>query len=85
MKLLRVGAKGAEKPAILAGDGTIRDLSGIIPDLAGAALSDESLERVRAVDPASLPQLSADERIGPCVGQVGKFICIGLNYSDHAA
>ncbi len=85
MKLLRVGAKGAEKPAILAGDGTIRDLSGIIPDLAGAALSDESLERVRAVDPASLPQLSADERIGPCVGQVGKFICIGLNYADHAA
>src|SRR5690606_10005262 len=85
MKLLRVGAKGAEKPAILAEDGTIRDLSGIIPDLAGAALSDESLERIRGVDASTLPQLSADERIGPCVGQVGKFICIGLNYADHAA
>ena len=85
MKLLRVGAKGAEKPAILASDGTIRDLSGVIPDLAGAALSDEGLERIRAVDPKSLPQVSADERIGPCVGQVGKFICIGLNYADHAA
>ncbi|MFD2648291.1 fumarylacetoacetate hydrolase family protein [Devosia albogilva] len=85
MKLLRVGAKGAEKPAILAEDGTIRDLSGIIPDLAGASLSDESLERIRGVDASTLPQLSADERIGPCVGQVGKFICIGLNYADHAA
>ena len=85
MKLLRVGAKGAEKPAILAEDGTIRDLSGIIPDLAGSALSDASLEQIRAVDLSGLPQLSADERIGPCVGQVGKFICIGLNYADHAA
>ena len=85
MKLLRVGAKGAEKPAILAADGTIRDLSGVIPDLSGAALSDESLAKIRAIDPAGLPQLSADERIGPCVGQVGKFICIGLNYADHAA
>lgn len=85
MKLLRVGAKGAEKPAILAEDGTIRDLSGIVPDLVGAALSDESLERIRGVDASTLPQLSADERIGPCVGQVGKFICIGLNYADHAA
>ncbi len=71
MKLLRVGAKGAEKPAILAEDGTIRDLSGIIPDLAGSALSDASLEQIRAVDLSGLPQLSADERIGPCVGQVG--------------
>ncbi len=85
MKLLRVGAKGAEKPAILAADVTVRDLSGVIPDLAGAALSDESLERIRGVDASTLPQLSADERIGPCVGQVGKFICIGLNYADHAA
>ncbi len=85
MKLLRVGAKGAEKPAILHTDGTYRDLSSVVPDLAGAALSDEGLARIRAVDPAKLPVLDKASRIGPCVGQVGKFMCIGLNYADHAA
>jgi len=85
MKLLRVGAKGAEKPAILADDGTIRDLSGIVPDIGGATLLPEGLEKLRGVDSDSLPQLGADQRIGPCVANVGKFICIGLNYADHAA
>jgi 2-keto-4-pentenoate hydratase/2-oxohepta-3-ene-1,7-dioic acid hydratase in catechol pathway len=85
MKLLRVGAKGAEKPAILAADGSIRDLSSVVPDLAGDALTPAGLERIRAVDPKTLPELPAGQRIGPCVGNVGKFICIGLNYADHAA
>ncbi|MBK8085637.1 MAG: fumarylacetoacetate hydrolase family protein [Devosia sp.] len=85
MKLLRVGAKGAEKPAILHTDGTYRDLSSVVPDLAGAALSAEGLARIRAVDAATLPVLDKASRIGPCVGQVGKFMCIGLNYADHAA
>jgi len=85
MKLLRVGAKGAEKPAILHTDGTYRDLSSVVPDIAGATLSDEGLARIRAANPASLPVLDKSSRIGPCVGQVGKFMCIGLNYADHAA
>lgn len=85
MKLLRYGAPGAEKPALLDQDGVIRDLSGVISDVAGAALSDETLTKLRALDTASLPAVADDPRIGPCVGQVGKFICIGLNYSDHAA
>jgi ureidoglycolate lyase len=85
MKLLRVGAKGAEKPAILAADGTIRDLSGVVEDIAGDVLTPEGLEKLAAVDVSGLPTLSSDERIGPCVGRVGKFICIGLNYADHAA
>ena len=85
MKLLRVGAKGAEKPAILAADGSIRDLSGIVPDLAGDALTPEGLARIRAADVSRLPVLDPQLRIGPCVGRVGKFICVGLNYADHAA
>ena len=85
MKLLRVGAKGAEKPAILAQDGTIRDLSGIVSDIGGATLLDDGFDRIRNADLDSLPQLDASERIGPCVAPVGKFICIGLNYADHAA
>ena len=85
MKLLRVGAKGAEKPAILAADGTYRDLSSVVPDLAGAALTPEGIAKIRATDATKLPVLDGKSRIGPCVGQVGKFICIGLNYADHAA
>ncbi len=85
MKLMRVGAPGAEKPAILAGDGSIRDLSGIVPDIGGAALTPEGLAAIRAVDHAMLPKLDAASRIGPCVANVGKFICVGLNYADHAA
>ncbi|WP_172124284.1 fumarylacetoacetate hydrolase family protein [Devosia sp. 919] len=84
MKLLRVGPKGAEKPAILAEDGTVRDLSGIVADIGGQTLSDGGLARIRAADINALPQLQSD-RIGPCVANVGKFICIGLNYADHAA
>ncbi|MGI9370650.1 MAG: fumarylacetoacetate hydrolase family protein, partial [Ruegeria sp.] len=85
MKLLRVGPVGAEKPAILDAEGTIRDLSGVIGDLAGDALGDASLDHLRGLDPATLPVVDGEARIGPCVGQVGKFICIGLNYADHAA
>jgi ureidoglycolate lyase len=85
MKLMRVGAKGAEKPAILAEDGSIRDLSGVVKDIAGDVLTPAGLDRIRAADIASLPRLEGSERIGPCVGQVGKFICVGLNYADHAA
>lgn len=85
MKLLRVGPKGAEKPAILHVDGTYRDLSAIVADLAGAALTPEGLARIRSADPATLPVIDYRLRIGPCVGSVGKFICVGLNYADHAA
>ncbi|MDO6964476.1 fumarylacetoacetate hydrolase family protein [Rhizobium alvei] len=85
MKLMRVGAPGAEKPAILAADGTIRDLSAHVADIGGAAISPDGLAKIAAIDPASLPVLSAGERIGACVAGTGKFICIGLNYSDHAA
>jgi ureidoglycolate lyase len=85
MKLLRVGTKGAEKPAILASDGSIRDLSGVVPDIGGATLLPEGLAKIAATDINSLPTLPASERIGPCVANVGKFICIGLNYADHAA
>ena len=84
MKLLRVGASGQEKPAILDAEGKTRDLSSVVGDIAGDALLPETLAKIAAIDPATLPELAVD-RIGPCVGQVGKFICIGLNYSDHAA
>ena len=85
MKLLRYGSQGQEKPGILAADGEIRDLSGIIPDFAGESLLPASIEKVRNTDIAVLPRVAGRPRIGPCVGGVGKFICIGLNYSDHAA
>jgi 2-keto-4-pentenoate hydratase/2-oxohepta-3-ene-1,7-dioic acid hydratase in catechol pathway len=85
MKLLRYGLPGQEKPGVLDQDGTIRDLSGIVPDIAGEVLSPAGLDRLRGVDPSTLPRVEGEQRIGPCVGQVGKFICIGLNYSDHAA
>lgn len=85
MKLLRYGAPGAEKPGIVGDDGRIRDLSAHLADISGAALSDEALDQLRALDQASLPVVEGTPRLGPCVGQVGKFICIGLNYSDHAA
>jgi 2-keto-4-pentenoate hydratase/2-oxohepta-3-ene-1,7-dioic acid hydratase in catechol pathway len=85
MKLVRFGASGSEKPGILDADGTLRDLSGVIDDIAGDTLSDASLAKLRALDPGSLPKVDGTVRIGPCVGQVGKFICIGLNYADHAA
>ncbi|WP_284215304.1 MULTISPECIES: fumarylacetoacetate hydrolase family protein, partial [Alphaproteobacteria] len=85
MKLMRVGQPGQEKPAILDQNGKIRDLSAYVADIGGAVLSPEGLSKIAALDPASLPELPADGRIGPCVAGTGKFICIGLNYSDHAA
>ncbi|ROM61926.1 ureidoglycolate lyase [Pseudomonas brassicacearum] len=85
MKLLRYGEKGSEKPGLLDADHQIRDLSGHVPDIAGQALSPASLAALAALDPRSLPIVAGQPRIGACVGQVGKFICIGLNYADHAA
>ncbi|WP_415922668.1 fumarylacetoacetate hydrolase family protein [Tateyamaria sp. SN6-1] len=84
MKLVRYGAPGAEKPGMMDGD-TLRDLSGHADDITGAVLDDASIARLRAIDPASLPAVDGNPRIGPCVGNIGKFLCIGLNYSDHAA
>lgn len=85
MKLLRVGDVGQEKPAILDANGIIRDLSAHIGDLSGDNLSDEALAKIAKLDLNGLPQIDASTRIGPCVGNIGKFMCIGLNYSDHAA
>ena len=85
MKLLRYGAPGAEKPGILDADGKIRDLSGKVGDIAGAAISAEGLAKIAAIDAKSLPEVTGSPRLGPCVAGTGKFICIGLNYSDHAA
>jgi 2-keto-4-pentenoate hydratase/2-oxohepta-3-ene-1,7-dioic acid hydratase in catechol pathway len=84
MKLVRYGAAGAEKPGLIDEDGALRDLSGEVEDFAGEALSDEALDRLRALAPAALPLVEGTPRIGPCVGQVGKMLCIGLNYRDHA-
>ncbi|NVE94365.1 fumarylacetoacetate hydrolase family protein [Altererythrobacter lutimaris] len=85
MRLLRVGPRGQEWPAIEAKDGTWRDVSGLIDDWSGTALGDERLKEIAKEDLGSLPELDRSLRVGPCVGGVGKFICIGLNYSDHAA
>ncbi|SOB50564.1 fumarylacetoacetate hydrolase family protein [Pseudomonas lundensis] len=85
MKLLRFGEKGQERPGLLDDNGELRDLSAVVTDIAGQALSPDSLNRLRDIDPASLPRVPSSPRLGACVGQVGKFICIGLNYADHAA
>jgi ureidoglycolate lyase len=85
MKLLRYGPKGQEKPGLLDGEGRIRDLSGVVSDIAGDVLSDAGLARLREIDPASLPLVAGNPRIGPCVGSIGKMVAIGLNYADHAA
>ncbi|WP_186398874.1 fumarylacetoacetate hydrolase family protein [Stappia sp. P2PMeth1] len=85
MKLVRYGPAGAERPGLVDAQGRIRDLSAHVEDIAGATLSDEGLARIAALDPATLPLVEEGARIGPCVGGVGKFVCIGLNYSDHAA
>ena len=84
MKLLRFGPAGAERPGLLDQSGAIRDLSGHVQDIAGQTLSDEGLDAIRRIDPGSLPQVPEGTRIGPCVANVGKFLCIGLNYRDHA-
>ena len=82
MKLLRYGEKGQERPALLDDNGELRDLSAVVTDIAGQTLSPN---RLRDIDPTSLPRVAGSPRLGACVGQVGKFICIGLNYADHAA
>jgi 2-keto-4-pentenoate hydratase/2-oxohepta-3-ene-1,7-dioic acid hydratase in catechol pathway len=85
MKLVRFGEIGHEKPGMLDADGNIRDLSAHIDDVNGATLSPASLDNLRKIDPSSLPQIDSATRLGACVGNIGKFMCIGLNYSDHAA
>ncbi|WP_421546635.1 ureidoglycolate lyase [Pseudomonas sp. QD4] len=85
MKLLRYGEKGSEKPGLLDANNQIRDLSAHVTDIAGEALSPQRLAALAALDPNSLPLVAGQPRIGACVGQVGKFVCIGLNYADHAA
>jgi 2-keto-4-pentenoate hydratase/2-oxohepta-3-ene-1,7-dioic acid hydratase in catechol pathway len=85
MKLLRYGPVGAEKPGILDARGHLRDLSAHVDDIAGVVLTPEGLDHLRSINPESLPVVTGAPRIGACVGRIGKFICIGLNYSDHAA
>lgn len=85
MKLLRYGPAGQEKPGLLDAEGRIRDLSGVVPDIAGEALTPAGIARLKGLDPATLPVVSGNPRYGACVAGTGKFICIGLNYSDHAA
>lgn len=85
MKLLRYGPPGSEKPGLVDADGNIRDLSDHVGDVTGAVLGDASLDALRAIDPATLPLVEGNPRIGSCVGNIGKYMCIGLNYSDHAA
>lgn len=85
MKLLRYGNPGAELPGMLDSSGALRDLSGVVADIGKASLLPESLEKLRELNPGELPLVTGSPRLGPCVASVGKFICIGLNYSDHAA
>ncbi|ASL95606.1 MULTISPECIES: fumarylacetoacetate hydrolase family protein [Serratia] len=85
MKLLRYGEPGQERPGMLDAQGRLRDLSQHIADVGGAALSPASLAKLRALDSAALPLVEGQPRLGACVGGIGKFICIGLNYADHAA
>ena len=85
MKLVRYGAVGAEKPGMMDDHGTLRDLSAHVSDIDGDMLSDEGIAKLRALDPSDLPVVDGSPRLGACVGNIGKFLCIGLNYSDHAA
>jgi 2-keto-4-pentenoate hydratase/2-oxohepta-3-ene-1,7-dioic acid hydratase in catechol pathway len=85
MKLLRHGNAGSERPGLLHSDGTVRDLSGLVPDIGGSVLSDTGLSMLRSVKAEALPVVAAGTRLGPCVAGTGKFVCIGLNYADHAA
>jgi 2-keto-4-pentenoate hydratase/2-oxohepta-3-ene-1,7-dioic acid hydratase in catechol pathway len=85
VKLMRFGNAGAERPGTIDSAGKIRDLSGVVPDITGEVLSPESLKKLSIIDASRLPLVEGSPRIGPCVGSVGKFVCIGLNYSDHAA
>lgn len=85
MKLIRYGEPNQERPGLLDNFGKLRDLSQIIPDLAGEYLLPDSIQRLHELDVNGLPEVNGNPRLGPCVGRIGKFICIGLNYSDHAA
>ncbi|MGB1720359.1 MAG: fumarylacetoacetate hydrolase family protein [Paracoccaceae bacterium] len=85
MKLVRYGATGQEKPGMIDADGTLRDLSAHVADITGATLGDDGIAKLRALDPATLPAVEGNPRMGACVGDIGKFMCIGLNYADHAA
>lgn len=85
MKLLRYGDPGREKPGILDSEGLLRDLTAHVPDISGSVLQPQGVERLRAVDLKTLPRVVGNPRIGPCVAGVGKIVCVGLNYSDHAA
>lgn len=85
MKLLRYGPEGQEKPGLMDETGTLRDLSAHVDDIAGDALTPEGIARLEGISANDLPAVKGDPRIGPCVGRIGKFICIGLNYADHAA
>ena len=85
MKLLRYGPRGAERPAMLDSDGNVRDLGAHAADIDGSVLGPDALAAIAALDPADLPIVGDPGRLGPCVGKVGKFLCIGLNYADHAA
>jgi 2-keto-4-pentenoate hydratase/2-oxohepta-3-ene-1,7-dioic acid hydratase in catechol pathway len=85
MKLVRYGAVGQEKPGMVDTNGTLRDLSAHVADFTGETIGDDSIAKLRALDPASLPAVDGNPRMGSCVGNIGKFMCIGLNYADHAA
>lgn len=84
MKLLRFGEPGRERPGLVDQSGSLRDLSGIVDDIAGDVLGDAGLDMLRRIDPGTLPLVKGSPRIGACVGRTGKFICVGLNYADHA-
>jgi 2-keto-4-pentenoate hydratase/2-oxohepta-3-ene-1,7-dioic acid hydratase in catechol pathway len=85
MKLVRFGARGSEKPGVIDAQGVVRDLSGVVPDIDARALSPAALARLREIDFATLPAAPAGVRLGACVGSIPNLVCIGLNYSDHAA
>ena len=85
MKLVRYGAKGKEEPGLIDPDGKIRDLSGVVPDIAGGTLSAKGLAKIAKANWQKLPLVKGKPRLGPCVGDVGNFIAVGLNYADHAA
>ena len=81
MKLVRYGNKGAEKPGLIDADGRLRDLSSHVDDISGVILSDANLDRLRALDTGTLPEVAGNPRLGACVANIGKFLCIGLNLS----
>ena len=85
MRLVRFGARGSEKPGLIDAQGVVRDLSAVVPDIDARTLSPAALARLREIDPATLPAVPAGVRLGACVGSIPNLVCIGLNYSDHAA